>query len=78
MSHTESQKAYRRDRRDTNKCYLLDFCEKHRFEMESLTEYQTRINDKVDIYPTSKKYFVLSIRKWGGYNNLEELIKYIK
>ena len=73
-----------KERREIGKCELSDFCEKHDFDMVFINEYQIRVNDRVDIYPTGRKYCIMhwatndGIQRWGKYNNLKELLKYIK
>lgn len=70
--------------REVGKCELSDFCEKYGFYMELKNEYQIRVNNRVDIYPTSRKYCIMhwatndNIQRWGQYDKLEDLLKYIQ
>lgn len=43
--------------------------------VKAFTPHQFRVKDKLDIYPGSKKYFVLETKEWGKYNNLVKLLK---
>lgn len=36
--------------------------------------YQIRIDEKIDIYPTNKKYCILAIDQWGTYLELRDIL----
>jgi len=57
---------------------LNRFIDEHEIDALKVTEYQCRCAGAIDIYPTNKKYFLLKTHKWGKYEDINELIKYIK
>jgi len=72
----------KRKRRNLNLCELYDFCKENNIEMYEINEYQVRLNNKLDIYPTNKKYCVFNKEDytrniWGAYSDLKEIIKFI-
>lgn len=77
---TKSKRERIRNQRETEKCVIDDFCHDHGIERREITGYQIRLNEKVDIYPTNKKYCVLNRYggKWGRYEKIEELLDKIK
>ncbi len=75
---TESQKNRKKEAREINKCKLYDFCQVNNVELNPITDYQIRLNEKVDVFVTSKKLFDLQTKKWGIYENEEDLLKLIK
>lgn len=77
---TESKKARLREQRESEKCRIDDFCHDHSIEKEEITEYQIRLNGRVDVYPTGKKYCLLNGYggKWGQYERIEELLDKIQ
>lgn len=77
---TATKKARLREQRESEKCRIDDFCKEHGIEMEHMTEYQIRLDGKIDVYPTNKKYCILSRfgGKWGQYNKIEELLNKLK
>ena len=54
---------------------FLERLENAGYKIKLLTPYQFRIEDKVDIYPTSKKYHVLKTGERGNYYKLENFIR---
>ena len=44
---------------------LQDLCEEKGYTMRHITDYQVRVNNKLDIYPTRLKYFYLPTKEWG-------------
>ena len=78
MKQKEKEKLARRN---LNLCELYDFCQENKIEMYQINEYQVRLNNKLDIYPTNKKYCVFNKEdylknKWGVYSDLKELLQY--
>lgn len=53
---------------------LKDFEEIMGYDIISLTPYQFRVNNELDIYPTNKKYHILSSGKRGVYDDLEDFL----
>lgn len=47
------------------------------YTVQKLTDYQFRINGKVDVFPTHRKYHVLATGRRGSYGreNLHELLR---
>ena len=66
-----------KEQREMGKCEVDDFCGEHGFYKEFITEYHIRIEGQVDVFPTSRKFFVLKTKRWGTYNFIKELLKYI-
>lgn len=80
MSTSFAKKERLRNQREIEKCKIDDFCKDHNIKMAHLTEFQIRLNKRIDVYPTNKKYCILNAfgGKWGRYSDLDELIKYLK
>ena len=62
-----------KQRLNQNKAELLEFCKKHNLPYKMIMEYQIRVDNRIDIYPTRKKYCILGINSWGVYCDLEEI-----
>ncbi len=79
MAKSEAKRQRLREQREIGKCELYDFCEAHSFQTRLINEYQIRVNESVDVYPTNKRFCVLSETKpiWGKYEKLEELLPYL-
>jgi len=83
MSRETQRQALKERKRKSlnlNACKLLDLAEEKGYRVEHLTPYQFRVNGKVDIYPTSLKYFNIYTKVWGtlGKDFEEELIRLIE
>ena len=64
------------EEREQEKCRVYDYCEENKIEMEFINDYQIRLNGKLDVYPTNKKFCAFQPRThWGFYYSLEELCK---
>lgn len=57
-----------------NKVELLEFCKKNNLDTREVMPYQIRIDNKIDIYPTNKKYCILAIDQWGTYSKLTDIL----
>lgn len=75
---TESAKRRKKEAREVNKCELYDMCQLNNIEVRAITEYQIRIGERLDAYVTAKKFFDLRSKRWGMYNDVNELLKIIK
>jgi hypothetical protein len=75
---TASKKARLKEQRERGKCEIDDFCHSHNLQFEFITEYQIRIDGKVDVFPTNKRFYNLQNSRWGWYNRVEELLELLK
>lgn len=81
MSKNKSKQ--REEARELEKCFISDFCDLNGYEMNFINTYQIRIDDKVDVYPTSKKFCVMhwasktGCPQWGSYESIDEIKKYL-
>ncbi len=73
-----TKKLRLKNSREIGSCEIDDFCKKYGFECFHFTEYHMRLNGKVDVYPTGRKYYDIKTREWGVYRNLEEILTKIK
>lgn len=48
------------------------------YNINPLTPYQWRFNNKIDIYPSNCKYFELETRTWGEYQSNKRLKKFLE
>jgi len=57
-----------------------EICElgKQGFSVEKLNDYQFRVNDAVDLYPTSRKFHILGTNERGRYDNLQTILDKVK
>lgn len=76
---TEAKKARLRESLENGKCEIDDFCKVYSLQMRSITEYQIRINEKIDVYPTRRKFHIISKvdEIWGEYQEVEELLGHL-
>lgn len=76
---TKAKRERLKEQREVEKCNLIDFCEKHKLETVHVTEYQIRVMDTIDVYPTNKKFSLIKKHPnvWGWYSKPEELLKYL-
>ena len=72
------EQAEKAEAREAEKCRMDDFCKAHGFTYREMSPYQYRIEEEIDIYPTSRKYCLFSRGSWGQYQELEELLKIIQ
>lgn len=71
-----ASKRYRlATQREQEKCVVHDYCEANGIEMVYITDYQIRLNGKLDIYPTAKKFCYLPKPVWGMYTRIDEVVK---
>jgi hypothetical protein len=77
---TNAKKERLKEQREMEKCRIDDFCHEHEIEKVEITEYQIRLNGKMDVYPTNHKFCILNSfgGKWGQYNRIEELLEKLK
>lgn len=75
---TESKKKRMAGRREMGKCEVKDLCDQHKLDFRMITDYQIRVDNKVDIYPTGKKYFNLRTKDWGQYETMDEILVMVK
>ena len=47
------------------------------YDIVPLTVYQWRLNNQIDIYPSSCKYFDLRSKTWGEYNSNSQLQQFL-
>lgn len=79
VAYLERQRVRKAKVRNFTKCELQDLCEEKGFEVKHLTEYQIRIEGKLDIYPTSRKYHLLTKNERGEIHELEfDIIRLLK
>ena len=72
--YRDEQKRRRLDRLPIRTQEILDL-EKLGYKVERKTEYQFRINDEYDLYPTHNRWHHLRTNTRGGAKNLAEFIK---
>ncbi len=74
---TKAKKERLGQQRDIGKCEIDDFCKKYGLQHRYLSDYQIRINEFIDVYPTNRRYHVISKagQPWGWYNEVEDLLK---
>jgi hypothetical protein len=58
--------------RNFTKCELQDLCEEKGYTMQHMTEYHIRVEGKLDIYPTSRKYHLITKNERGEIHDLEK------
>ena len=74
---TQASKQRRSKSLNKGKCEISDLAEEYGWEIKHITEYQIRINNILDIYPTNKKYCNLNTKGWGQYENVKDLVKIV-
>jgi len=67
----QDRKAERREKRIET---IKSFCKKHNIDYKELTEYQIRINNEIDIFPTYPKYHNIVTGKRGNIRNLRNFL----
>lgn len=72
---TNTKKAERADRREYEKCLVHDFCEDKQIKMEHINDFQIRLDGRLDVYPTAKKFCFLPKKLWGMYSQINDLCK---
>ena len=72
--YREEQKERRQERlpKRTEEIQSLTFLG---FKVEQMTEYQFRVNDRLDLYPIHNRYHDIENNKRGGYKNAVEFVK---
>lgn len=68
--YRESQKKRRKERLPIRVAEIMSLP----FKVQKLTEYQFRVEDKVDLFPVHRRYHILKTGKRGDYKNLIKLI----
>ena len=58
--------------RNFTKCELQDLCDEKGYTMQHMTEYHIRVQGKLDIYPTSRKYHLITKNERGEIHDLEK------
>ena len=71
VAYLDRQKVKRAKTRNFTKCELQDLCDEKGYKMVHLTEYQIRIEGKLDIYPTSRKYHLITKNERGEIHEME-------
>lgn len=72
---TASKKQRLVDQREQEKCVVHDYCEAHEIKVEYINDFQWRLNNVLDIYPTAKKFCFLPRKVWGMYSRIEDMGK---
>lgn len=55
---------------------VIQFCDDHEFNYEWMAgDWQLRIEEVIDIYPTRKRFFWLPTKEWGWYKDYDDLGK---
>jgi hypothetical protein len=67
----DEQRKYKQNNRDLFLSILDEIKDSH--EVIQLTEYQYRIDGKLDIYPSNRKWHVLATGKRGQYRNISDI-----
>ena len=57
------------------KCLLDDACKLLGLHYEVYTEYHFRVGNRVDIYPSEKKYYTFEMNKAEKYDNIENTLR---
>jgi hypothetical protein len=53
----------------------IEALEQHGYTVRALTEYQFRINEQLDVYPTRKRFHHIKTQKRGSYTSLLDLVE---
>ncbi len=74
---TQAKKERMAEEREREKCVVHDFCEANKIPFEFITDYQIRLAERLDIYPTAKKYcfFDRGASRWGMYTTIETVCR---
>lgn len=72
---TASKRERLAEEREKEKCAVHDYCEANGIKMEFINDFQIRLNDTLDVYPTAKKYCYLPKPVWGMYTRVEDIVK---
>lgn len=65
--------------RNFTKCEIQDLCDEMGFKVQHLTEYHVRIEGRLDIYPTSRKYHLFKHGERGEIQDFEnDVIRLLK
>jgi len=70
----EAQKERRAERLPKRAAEILALADQG-FSVECVTEYQYRINGRLDLYPTHNRYHDVLKNRRGGYRNATEFVK---
>lgn len=68
-----SKGAWRYDALERNTKLIIEFCEKYKFELKQLTQYQYRIEDIIDVYPVRQRWHWLKSDERGTWSNTDQL-----
>lgn len=71
-------KEDQRKQRQSNREHFIDqlgYVGKIGFEVEPISEYQFRINDVLDIFPSNRKFHDLKNNKRGRYNDFLKFVQ---
>lgn len=67
------RRKYKQNNRDLFLSFLEDIKGMHK--VVQLTEYQYRIDDTLDIYPSNRKWHLLKTGERGQFRNIEQIKK---
>lgn len=65
--HREVIKVKNAQSRNLHLCKLIDLAEEQGYTLRHITDYQVRVNNVLDVYPTRLKYFDLTTKEWGTF-----------
>lgn len=57
------------------KCDLYEWCNERGIEFKIIADYQFRVAGHIDIFPKSRKYFLIRVKRWGQYTNLFDFLR---
>ena len=83
MSHEESEmwSEYRQAQKDRRAERLpirqgqIEELKKEGFRVRKLTDFQFRINELLDVYPTHNRFHDLKRKRRGGFRNVSEFVR---
>jgi hypothetical protein len=52
---------------------IIDFCTDNGLSYTHINPYQIRIENILDLYPTTKKYCWLPLQEWGFYTDYDDI-----
>jgi len=70
-----SRRGYRNKKlREQNKPEIFQFCKDNSFAIRAVAgDWQFRIENVIDVYPTRKRFFWLPTQEWGSYEDYDDL-----
>lgn len=53
---------------------IKEFCDTYGFNLKHINQdYQVRIHDVLDVYPTNGRWCLLSTQEWGNFDSIDDL-----